>query len=148
VAAQLVVFFKTPNTFHSDDDPRKDVILTIAYVALILSIGATIGSLVLTDEFADIPIRAARSPDNLGTSETKQNRTFLGTDWKMMEEFGLRKSTRLVVSHCESSSRCRCRCVRVGDWFQGYYRFYFPVFSQQYPLSSMPPYKNVEGQWP
>jgi len=101
VTAQLIVFYKDKDTFGPDDDPRKEPILTFTYVALVLSIGATISSLILTDEFADIPIRAARSPYSLETIEAMP---FLGQDWKILRTFGLRRSTRFVIGHCGSRS--------------------------------------------
>jgi hypothetical protein len=122
VAAQLIVFFKTEGTFDPKDDPRKEPILTLAYVALVLSIGATISSLILTDEFADIPVRAARSPYDLESSKTKSPKsgpsttepskaedpkddtTFNGHDWGLLRVFGLRGSAQFVVAHCRSYS--------------------------------------------
>ena len=54
VTAQLLVFFKgAAGSFKSEDDPRKEPVLRLTYVALILRIGAAISSLILTDEFAD-----------------------------------------------------------------------------------------------
>src|SRR5258706_5196165 len=109
VTAQLIVFFKANGTFDNKDDPRKEPILTLTYVALVLSIGATISSLILTDEFADIPIRAARSPYGLESSKTKGNPVFVGHDWRLLRVFGLRRSARFIIGHCESLSKPRVR---------------------------------------
>ena len=103
----MVVFYKADGTFDDKDDPRKESILTLAYVALILSIGATISSLILTDEFADIPIRAARSPYGLESSQTKEDSVFVGHDWRLLRAFGLRRSARFIMGHCESCSSPR-----------------------------------------
>ena len=105
----MIVFFKTEGTFDEKDDARKESILTLAYVALILSIGATISSLILTDEFADIPIRAARSRYGLESSKTKGDNVFVGHDWNLLKLFGLRSSAWFVVGHCESCSQPRLR---------------------------------------
>ena len=116
----MIVFFKAEDTFDPKDDPRREPILTLTYVALVLSIGATISSLVLTDEFADIPIRAARSPYGLESSQTeapkinpskpersrtedsKDDTTFNGSDWGLLRLFGLRRSARFTIAHCKS----------------------------------------------
>jgi len=100
-----MVFFKTDGTFDANNDPRKATILSLTYVALTLSIGATISSLILMDEFACISIRAARSPYVLESSKTEGDPTFFGHDWGLLRAFGLRRSTRFVISHCESCSQ-------------------------------------------
>jgi hypothetical protein len=106
VTAQLLVFFRTNDAFGANGDqkdhPKREAVLTLTYVALILSIGATLSSLILTDEFSDIPIRAARSPYGPESSKTEGDPIFLGKDWEILRTFGLRKSARFVVGHCES----------------------------------------------
>jgi len=119
VTAQLLVFFKTNGTFVSADDPTQEPVLTLTYIALILSIGATISSLILTDELSDVPVRAARSRSALESSETQKKVTFLGHDWGLLRFFGLRRSTRFVTVH---------------------------LFAQQPPLLSMSLDKKPEGQ--
>jgi len=111
----MIVFFKDDKNFVPKEDPRKEPILTLAYVALILSIGATISSLILTDSFADIPTLAARSPFGLESSiKTKSHKTessqtedpkdelYSTSDWGLLEVFGLRKSAKPIVIHCKS----------------------------------------------
>jgi len=103
VTAQLLVFFRTNDAFGANGDqkdhPKREAVLTLTYVALILSIGATLSSLILTDEFSDIPIRAARSPYGPESSKTEGDPIFLGKDWEILRTFGLRKSARFVVGH-------------------------------------------------
>ena len=106
VTAQLIVFFKADGTFDQKDDPRKGPILTLTYVALILSIGATIGSLLLTNEYAYIPINAARSPDH---DKTEEDMVFIGHHSSLLRVFGLQKSAVFLLGHCESCSQPRVR---------------------------------------
>lgn len=70
------------------------VILT--YVAIISSVSSTISSLILTDEFAEMPVRAARDPD----LQFRRHDEFAGRDWQLLGIFGLRSSVWLVVYHC------------------------------------------------
>ena len=108
ISAQMAVFFKTDGTFDQKDDPRKEAILTLAYVALILSIGATISSLILTDKFADIPIRAARSQfclESKSPNTNPENRIeepYSTSNWGLLRIFGLGRSARFTLCHCKS----------------------------------------------
>jgi hypothetical protein len=116
VSAQLLVFFKDDKNFGSGADnnigPKNDSnvnidaiqqpILALTYAALILSIGATITSLILTNEFSNIPIRAARSMYDLESSNNAGETRYLGGNRGVLRLFGLRKSAVFIMGHCES----------------------------------------------
>ena len=107
VTAQLIVFFKDESTFNQKDDPRKGPILTLTYVALILSIGATIGSLLLTNEYAYIPINAARN--RRYHDKIEGDTVFIGHSSNLLRHFGLQSWAVFLLGHCESCSQPRVR---------------------------------------
>ena len=76
----------------------QEAILIIPYAAIILSISGTISALSLTDEFAEIPSRAAR--DALHTS-AQPAIALTGENWDILRYFGARKSTRWIIYHSE-----------------------------------------------
>lgn len=62
VGALLVVFFNNDKNFKRPQSGVQETILILTYAEIILSISATISAFSLTDEFAEIPSRASRSP--------------------------------------------------------------------------------------
>lgn len=98
IEAQLLVFYSDPKNFvrpglHS---ATQEVVKILTYVALIFSISATMSSLLLTDEFGEIPTRAARS-----RGKDFEGGRFAGTDWSLLRSYRIRAGSRLVVYHCE-----------------------------------------------
>jgi len=96
VAAQLFVFFKANQDSEGNQTAPLRAVVTLSYAAIILSISATISSLILTDEFSEMRTRAARSTWVHGDAGE-----FYGKQWKLLIEYGLRKGTAWVVWHCE-----------------------------------------------
>jgi len=70
VAAQLFVFFKANQDSEGNQTASQRAVVTLSYAAIILSISATISSLILTDEFSEMRTRAARSTWVHGDAET------------------------------------------------------------------------------
>ena len=103
VATLLVAFFQDNQKFAHSQSGVQEAILILAHAAIILSISATIGALSLTDEFAEIPSRAARNALHTSAHPT---RAFEGENWDILRYFGARKSTRWIIYHCESSYAC------------------------------------------
>jgi hypothetical protein len=104
VEAQLLVFFKDVTNFKGPNSTPQEVTLIFTYVAVIASVSATISSLILTDEFAELPVRAARDPDIQSHPSREE---FAGKDWQLLQVFGLRSSVNLVVCHCVYSEPLR-----------------------------------------
>jgi len=100
VGVLLVAFFKDDKNFIHAQSAVQEVILTLNYAAIILSISATTTALSLTDEFSEIPSRASRNP--LHTSAYPAV-SFQGENWGILRYFGVRKSTRWFIYHCKST---------------------------------------------
>lgn len=96
----MLSFFKTESNFKEPNSTPQAAILILTYVAIIASVSATISSLILTDEFAEMPVRAARDPDIQFRPPREE---FAGKDWQLLGDFGLRRSVNLVVCHCAYS---------------------------------------------
>ena len=99
----MLAFFKDEKNFKQRDSTPQVVILIFTYIAIIASVSATISSLILTDEFAEMPVRAARDPDIQFRPPREE---FAGKDWQLLGTFGLRSSVNLVVYHCAYSGTC------------------------------------------
>lgn len=68
VESQLLVFFKSsPNSTQQPTPAILECLLLLTYVALIFSMSATISSLVLTENFGNIPMLVARFRENITT---------------------------------------------------------------------------------
>ena len=93
----MLSFFKDGTKFKQPGSTVQAAVLILTYVAIIASVSATISSLILTDEFAEMPVRAARDPD---LQSRRPQDEFAGKDWQLLWVFGLRHSIRLVVYHC------------------------------------------------
>jgi len=93
----MLSFFKDATKFKKQDSIAQEAVLILTYVAIIASVSASISSLILTDEFAEMPVRAARDP--VIQSRRPQDE-FAGKDWQLLGVFGLRRSVHLVVCHC------------------------------------------------
>ncbi|KAI0067481.1 hypothetical protein BV25DRAFT_1107118 [Artomyces pyxidatus] len=94
VEAHLLVFVKNPSNYTNS--PRYSVmqaLLIFTYSALFFSLSATISSLVLTDEFGELPVRASRK-----SNPVKQG-TFDSSAASLLEVYGARKSWRWVMWH-------------------------------------------------
>jgi hypothetical protein len=101
VNAQMLSFFKTDSSFKNRPNTTTEkIILIFTYISIIASVSATISSLILTDEFAEMPVRAARDP----TIQMQPIREeFAGKDWQLLGKYGLRGSINLVIYHCACS---------------------------------------------
>lgn len=71
-----------------------NALLIFTYGALFFSLSATISSLILTDEFGELPVRASRkaNPEKQGTFDSSAA--------SLLEVYGARKSWRWVMWHC------------------------------------------------
>ncbi|KAI0313514.1 hypothetical protein OF83DRAFT_1141015 [Amylostereum chailletii] len=97
VEAQLLVFFKASDTFNAGtNEGHIQAVVGLTYAGLLLSISATIGALILTDEFTALPTRAARKSTDL---EALQNTKFMGPITLLLKTHGLRSSVSLIIYH-------------------------------------------------
>ena len=98
VETSLVALFRDDKNFKHPESRVQEAILTLNYVAIILSISATMSAFSLTDEFNEIPSRASRNSSHT----TAHPATIVqGEDWDILRYFGARKSTRWIVYHCK-----------------------------------------------
>ncbi|KAI9450380.1 hypothetical protein BJY52DRAFT_1302917 [Lactarius psammicola] len=68
VESQLLVFFKSfPSSTQQPSPAILQYLLLLTYVALIFSMSATISSLVLTENFGNVPMLVARFRENITT---------------------------------------------------------------------------------
>ncbi|KAH8833355.1 hypothetical protein DL96DRAFT_1585821 [Flagelloscypha sp. PMI_526] len=108
VEAQLLGFFKQNlNTANVDQNIHK-AILTLTYVALIFSIGATMTSLLLTDEFSEIPMRSARAE---AVSTNRNSDLIMETNWKILVLWHIKPKTKLVIWHWFVSLSISLLCI-------------------------------------
>lgn len=91
-----MAFFKDDDNFKSPESKAHEAILILTYTSIILSIGATISALTLTDQFGEIHSRASRK------RAVNENPKFAGGDWDLLLYYQAGKSTRWIVYHCET----------------------------------------------
>src|ERR1700761_7598508 len=97
VEVVLLTFMKNPVHYtHPHTRAARQALLAFSYCALFFSCSATISSLVLTDEFGELPVRASRKSDPI-----KQG-LFDSTSASLLEVYGARRSWRWVMWHCMS----------------------------------------------
>ncbi|KAH9019988.1 hypothetical protein EDB85DRAFT_2006555 [Lactarius pseudohatsudake] len=88
-------FHKNPVHYtHPHTRAARQALLAFSYCALVFSCSATISSLVLTDEFGELPVRASRKSDPI-----KQG-LFDSSSASLLEVYGARRSWRWVMWHC------------------------------------------------
>ena len=92
----MLSFFKDGSKFKQPGSTVQAAVVILTYVAIISSVSSTISSLILTDEFSEMPLRAARDPD----LQFRRHDEFAGKDRQLLGIFGLRSSVWLVVYHC------------------------------------------------
>ncbi|KAI0067850.1 hypothetical protein BV25DRAFT_875925 [Artomyces pyxidatus] len=94
VEAQLLTFVKLPSSYtHPPSFAAMQALLVFTYSALFFSLSATISSLILTDEFGELPVRASRK-----SNPVKQG-TFDSSAASLLEVYGARKSWRWLMWH-------------------------------------------------
>ncbi|KAH8833353.1 hypothetical protein DL96DRAFT_1811851 [Flagelloscypha sp. PMI_526] len=106
VEAQLLGFFKT-NLGNSEPNIQKAVLL-LTYIALILSIGVTMTSMFLTDEFSEVPTRSARAEAILPNCKEE---VIVETNWKMLEIYHIKPKTKFVIWHHFTCLSIACLCT-------------------------------------
>jgi hypothetical protein len=112
---------------HPHTRAARQALLAFSYSALFFNCSATISSLVLTDEFGELPVRASRKSDPI-----KQG-LFDSSSASLLEVYGARRSWRWVMWHCtspilhvsQSSQLTVNRVVFTGCWG---YMFRYPNF--------------------
>lgn len=76
VESQLLVFFKSsPNSAQQPVPAIVEFLLLLTYVALIFSVSATISSLVLTENFGNVPVLVARFREKVKSVTTPKFET-------------------------------------------------------------------------
>ncbi|VDC00138.1 unnamed protein product [Peniophora sp. CBMAI 1063] len=108
IEAQLLVFYTDPNNFgrpgvHS---ATQNAVKILTYVALVCSISATMSSLLLTDEFGEMPTRSARYRQ--GRAE---GGIFAGTDWNLLRAYKIRAGSKIIVYHWLICLITACLCT-------------------------------------
>ncbi|KAI0263579.1 hypothetical protein BC834DRAFT_971263 [Gloeopeniophorella convolvens] len=88
--SQLLIFFKT--SFNPAQSPKQNILslmIALTYIALIFSVSATISSLVLTENFGDVPRMVARLRERLRSGAAPSPTTFgdqiAPRRWRWME---------------------------------------------------------------
>lgn len=95
VEVVLLTFMKNPVHYtHPHTRAARQALLAFSYSALFFNCSATITSLVLTDEFGELPVRASRKSDPI-----KQG-LFDSSSASLLEVYGARRSWRWVMWHC------------------------------------------------
>ncbi|KAI0249016.1 hypothetical protein BJV78DRAFT_1094989, partial [Lactifluus subvellereus] len=106
VEAVLLTFIKDPVHYtHPHTRAARQALLAFSYSALFFSSSATISSLVLTDEFGEIPVRASRKADPI-----KQG-LFDSSSASLLEVYGARRSWRWVMWHWLFSLTAAVACL-------------------------------------
>lgn len=105
--AQLLTFMKAqpPLTSRAKvDQSVQDVMLGFVYSGLLLNIGATVSSLIITEMFGEMPLNAARAdPETLHA----QGRLSASTA-DLLARYGVSRGVRSITWHCERNS--------LNDW--------------------------------
>ncbi|KAI0048475.1 hypothetical protein FA95DRAFT_1039715 [Auriscalpium vulgare] len=94
VESQLIAFIKSPSSYpHAASTAQMNALLIFTYAAFFFSLSAMISSLVLTDEFGELPVRASRrsNPIRQGLYDSSAA--------SLLESYGARKSWRWVMWH-------------------------------------------------
>jgi len=106
IEAGLLVFFKDDANFGAkSSDPEwnqttmQKAILSLTYISLILSLGATVASYVLTAEFSTLPVRAAK--DSLHTCSPAT--AVRMPDWDILRHYHLKPCAGRVWFYCRNS---------------------------------------------
>ncbi len=76
---------------------QGQALLAFTYITLFLSVSATMTSLILTDEFGELPLRASRRPDSQRLNKAT---TFDEASHKLLSRFGGSAAWRWVMWHC------------------------------------------------
>jgi len=106
VEVVLLTFVKNPVHYtHPHTHAARQALLAFSYCALFFSCSATISSLVLTDEFCELPVRASRKSDPI-----KQG-LFDSTSASLLEVYGARRSWRWVMWHWLFSLAAGVACL-------------------------------------
>ena len=104
VESQLISYIKSQFTPDSSGNPGPDAgqplstqraILIFSYAGLLFSCSAAVSSFILTDEFGELPIRAAKK--NLRELEEK----IVASPHVLLHKFGASSSWQYVMWHCE-----------------------------------------------
>ncbi|KAH8986904.1 hypothetical protein EDB92DRAFT_1222750 [Lactarius akahatsu] len=106
VEVVLLTFMKNPVHYtHPHTRAARQALLAFSYCALVFSCSATISSLVLTDEFGELPVRASRKSDPI-----KQG-LFDSSSASLLEVYGARRSWRWVMWHWLFSLTAGVACL-------------------------------------
>lgn len=110
IDAGLLVFFKDEINFGAKDaacrcndpewiqTPMQNFVLTLTYLALVLSLGVSVMSYALTVEFSTLPVRPANHPLHNGAADIMQ-----GSNWDILRLYCLKDNMRIVWIYCRIS---------------------------------------------
>ncbi|KAI0259384.1 hypothetical protein BC834DRAFT_635958 [Gloeopeniophorella convolvens] len=106
VEVLLLAFIKDPVHYtHPHKHAAIQALRAFSYCALFFSCSAAISSLVLTDEFGELPVRASRKADPI-----KQG-IFDSSSASLLEVYGARRSWRWVMWHWLFSLMAAVACL-------------------------------------
>ncbi|KAI0291656.1 hypothetical protein B0F90DRAFT_341033 [Multifurca ochricompacta] len=106
VEVVLLNFIKDPVHYtHPHTRAARQALLVFSYCGLLFSCSATISSLVLTDEFGELPVRASRKSDPI-----KQG-LFDSSSASLLEVYGARRSWRWLMWHWLLSLTAAIACL-------------------------------------
>lgn len=102
IESQLLVFIKDAIRNNIGEDTSSgQALLAFTYLALFLSLGATMSSLLLTDELGSVTLRASRC--SASGEDTLRHSIYDEGSSKLLTRFnGGRQSWRWVMWHCAS----------------------------------------------
>jgi hypothetical protein len=95
VQSQLMGVFK--QNLGPSESKIREALLILNYIALICSIGATMTSLLLSDEFSEIPMRSARA----AALATDNPDVIVATNWRVLLYWHVKPKTKVLVWHCK-----------------------------------------------
>ncbi|KAH8822121.1 hypothetical protein DL96DRAFT_1620263 [Flagelloscypha sp. PMI_526] len=105
VQGQLMGVFK--QNLGPSESKIREALLILNYIALICSIGATMTSLLLSDEFSEIPMRSARA----AALATDNPDVIVATNWRVLLYWHVKPKTKLLVWHWFVSLAVACLCT-------------------------------------
>ncbi|VDC02914.1 unnamed protein product [Peniophora sp. CBMAI 1063] len=103
VEAQLIGFYNGDSKLSANPN-AKAAVMIMTYIAFLCSISATIDSLLLTDDLAELASRSTRArPDEVDLTTTVESQA--------LKKFGTRAGFSFIMKHWITSLSAACLCT-------------------------------------